>query len=99
MSVDLQFDVTGSTEKGQEIAKRASVLDAPFLSAKFWEPETVIIGKVIESRKTQNGPVIALELIEPATVEVYHRGDRGRVGRCTHRQPCRVQSRAAARSR
>jgi len=73
MSVDLQFDVTGSTAQGQEIAKRASVSDAPFLGAKFWEPQTVIIGTVAESRKTQNGPVIALELIEPATVEVYNR--------------------------
>jgi len=68
--VDFSKALTGTTAGGQEISRREDISDAPFLSAKFWEEGTSIVGEVISVHKSANGPYVGLELIEPVSVEV-----------------------------
>ena len=85
MTVD--FDVKGTTAAGQEIARRESVSDAPFLSGKWWleflnehggDGAASIVCEVMSVHKSHNGSYIAVELMEPSALELAN--TQGEVG-------------------
>ncbi len=77
--------LTGSTEEGQELAKREQVADAPFLSAGFWDEGTEIVFEVLSTHKSSNGPYIAARLMVPPTLEL-----EGKLGDVEEHQTIRI---------
>jgi hypothetical protein len=48
---------------------RTEDADSIFLGADFWKPGTKIVGKVIRSFDSENGPCYVLDLLKPVEIE------------------------------